>query len=118
MRNKMFAVSIALLLVGLLATATLAQGTPQPQEKQEKKATLQLSGEVVSVDGAGNSLTVRGKDEASSTFKVNAGTQILRDGKPIKLGDLAAGDKVTVTYEKQAQSNVAVMIGVMAPGKA
>ena len=112
MRNKMFAVSVVLLLVGLLATASLAQ------EKQEKKATLQLAGEVVAVDASGNSLTVRGKDEASSSFKVNAGTQILRDGKPIKLGELATGDKVTVTYEKHAEANVAVMIGVMAAGKA
>jgi len=114
MRSKGLAVSIALLLVALIAMPVLAQ---TPQEKQEKK-TLQLSGEVVSVDAADNSVTVRGKDEASATFKINASTQILRDGKAIKLSELASGDKVSVTYEKQAQANVAVMIGVMASGKA
>jgi len=99
------------LLLGLLAAPILGA-------ENEQKKSMQLSGEIISVNAADSSLTVRGKDDASSTFKVNAGTQIVRDGKTIKLEELTSGDKVSVTYEKQAQANVAVMIGVMAAGKA
>ena len=112
MRTK-GAVILFVLLCLLVAPAFAAENEP----KEQKKA-MQLSGEVVSVNASDSSVTVRGKDDASSTFKVNATTQIVREGKTIKLEELTTGDKVNVTYEKKAEANVAVMIGVMATGKA
>jgi len=120
------AVIAVFVLLGLLVVPALAQQPAQPpaqpaqpaQQPNPQKKAMQLSGEIVSVNAADSSVTVRGKDDASSTFKVNATTQIVREGKTIKLEELASGEKVSVTYEKQAQANVAVMIGVMASGKA
>ena len=125
------AVIALFVLLGLLVVPALAQQPAQPpaqppaqqpaqpaQQPNPQKKAMQLSGEIVSVNAADSSVTVRGKDDASSTFKVNATTQIVREGKTIKLEELASGEKVSVTYEKQAQANVAVMIGVMASGKA
>jgi len=120
------AVIAMFVLLGLLVVPALAQQPAQPpaqpaqpaQQPNPQKKAMQLSGEIVSVNAADSSVTVRSKDDASSTFKVNATTQIVREGKTIKLEELASGEKVSVTYEKQAQANVAVMIGVMASGKA
>jgi hypothetical protein len=120
------AVIAVFVLLGLLVVPALAQQPAQPpaqpaqpaQQPNPQKKAMQLSGEIVSVNAADSSVTVRSKDDASSTFKVNATTQIVREGKTIKLEELASGEKVSVTYEKQAQANVAVMIGVMASGKA
>jgi hypothetical protein len=115
MRIKATVIAVFVLLCLLVVPAFAAENEQQP--KEQKKA-MQLSGEIVSVNAADSSVTVRGKDDASSTFKVNATTQIVREGKTIKLEELTSGDKVSVTYEKQAQANVAVMIGVMGAGKA
>lgn len=109
MRTRTVLVSIALLLAALVVPAFAAD---------EKRHSLQITGEVVSVDAAESSITVRGNDVTSATFEVNASTKITRDGEAIELGELAKGDKVSVTYEKQAQANVAVMIGVISSDKA
>ena len=64
------------------------------------------SGEVQKIDANKNLLVMykigccsESKD-AQTTFALKKDTKVLVNGKPAKLADLRAGDKVTVNYEK------------------
>jgi hypothetical protein len=54
-------------------------------------------GAVRRVDLAGHTLTVAGPSESSSTFRVNAGTEISLDGEPATLSGLKVGTLVIVS---------------------
>ena len=64
------------------------------------------SGEVQTVDATKNLLVMHKSGccseskEARTTFALKKDTKILVNGKPAKLADLRAGDKVKVDYEK------------------
>ena len=61
----------------------------------------------VSPDGKQITLTVgSGKAAKEVEFRVAAGTRITLDDKAAKLGDLAVGTKVTVTYDKTSKEAV------------
>jgi len=73
------------------------------QEKVEAKA-VSVSGEVVSVDVAKSEVVVKQLKDAvagvyeNTAISVAAETKIKKGEAVLKLSDLVAGDKVTVTY--------------------
>lgn len=93
-----------------------AAAAPATKAKAEKPATLRARGEVVSVDAVANTLTVKGK-KADETFAVAATAKIKKGKTEIKLGDIAAGDKVSVSYTKDGGAMTATAVRV-APAKA
>jgi hypothetical protein len=64
------------------------------------------SGEVQQIDASQNLLVMQKSGccpeskDAQTTFALKKETKILVNGKPAKLADLRAGDKVKVDYEK------------------
>ena len=97
-------------------TAKPAAAAPTAKVKAEKPAAMHARGEVVSVDAVANTLTVKGK-KADETFTVAATAKIKKGKTEIKLGDILAGDKVSVTYLKDSGVMTASAVKVM-PAKA
>lgn len=90
----MFKYRLGLFLFGMLLTASLALA-----------ATRLYEGKVV-VAGDGT-LMVVDKDGDNDSFGVTSATKITRDGKPAKLADLQAGDRVKINAEAKGTSLVA-----------
>ena len=84
----------------------------------EKKAELHhLQGEVVSIDAAANSLTVKETMKDGKTkevaFALDAKTKVTIHGKAGQLQDVKAGDPVKVSYHKMGTEHHAVGIAVV-----
>ena len=72
---------------------------------EEAVKPMQTKGEIISVDQTAGLLTVREAGQASpvavvqpTSFVVDSKTVISKDKQALKLGDLKAGDSVTVEY--------------------
>src|SRR5262245_31448336 len=66
----------------------------------------EVKGKVASVDAAKNQIIV--KDQGlDRTFLLDAGAKVTINDKEGKLADIAAGDEVTVTYEKKGEQHMA-----------
>jgi hypothetical protein len=71
-----------------------------------KASVMQTAGEVVSVDSAAKTVTIKGK-KGSMTFTVDDKTRIVRGQKRKTLADLQPGDKLKVKYTEVGGKNVA-----------
>jgi hypothetical protein len=109
-----------LFVVGCVAFVWGQQQATQEQPKksgQSMKETLTekgmaLSGEIVSVDTAASTITVKEKSGKSDTLKIDPKATLKKAGKVIALKDLSAGEKVQVGYKAEAGEKVATWIGV------
>jgi hypothetical protein len=82
---KTLALLVSLGLVGAVATAA-----PQSKETTATEKTHQVTGEVISVDSAKNTLTIKGSDGMEKTATA--------EGSAIpQLKSLKTGEKVTLT---------------------
>ena len=89
-----------------------------PALAAEKKAVLHhLQGEVVSIDSAAMSLTVKETLKDGKTkdvaFTLDAQTKVTIHGKAGQLQDLKAGDSVKVSYHKTGTERHAVAIALV-----
>jgi Cu/Ag efflux protein CusF len=96
----------ALSIVGL-AGSTLAA---------TKAKMMKTTGEVVSIDALAKTLTVKG-DKGDMTFGVNDQTKIVSGKETKLLGDLKAGEKVTVSYSEMQGKKIAQQIALATPLK-
>jgi hypothetical protein len=107
MKSLVALVSLAL----MLASPVLAQnaevmtvaGTTAAVAVEAGKLTVQVtkSPDAPKVE-AGNNVT----------FSVDDRTEIMKDGKPIELGEIKVGDAVSVNYEESGGGYMALSIGV------
>jgi hypothetical protein len=108
-------IALWLLVTALVASPPVvaAGSDPGPVET--------VQGTVVSVEAQAKALTVRSESPEGSPeevrFEVNDETKIVRDGVSIKLQELRQGNVVVVNYRTQANSRVALSIGVQETGR-
>ena len=88
------------------ATATKAAAAPAV-----KPARHQVTGNVVSVDAAANTVVVKGK-KGDVTVMVNDKTKIMSGKEKKTLADIKAGDKVMAKYTEADGKNTAVQIEI------
>lgn len=94
-----------------------ATPAPMPQEQSASAKTQTAKGELVSVDDAAKSITI--KDETGAELKFAYDTKTDVSGAKEGIAGLAtrAGSKVTVKYKDEAGSKLATKIEVQrAPG--
>ena len=95
--KKLLVLALAAVCVFGLASHSMAAG-----KAASKNASHRMLGEVVSVDAAGHSFTiketVKGGEAKEVTFNFDEKGKVMVAGKPGKLDDLKAGDSVTVRY--------------------
>jgi len=106
----------AAMILSLVAVVALSMSSPALGA--EKKAQLHhLRGELVSVDVATRSLTVKETMKDGKTkdvaFASDEKTKVTVHGKAGKLEDLKAGDSVKVSYHKKGTENHAAAIAVV-----
>lgn len=90
-----YVISSALALA-LLVSAVVAQGT-QESGFRLARGKIETPGE--------SSMKVKDSATASNTYQAAETTKINVKGKS-KLGDLEAGDEITIVYQRQGQKNV------------
>jgi hypothetical protein len=99
-----------------LSVIALAVGLTLAAQEGGAKA-MTMTGRLVSVDVKSSTVVVKPEADAASgrdvSFSVGAKTKILKDGKPVALTDLKAGDQLTIEYESVSGKNVALAIGVV-----
>ena len=94
-----------------------ATPAPMPQEQSASAKTQTAKGELVSVDDAAKSITIKDETGAELKFAYDAKTDV--SGAKEGVAGLAtrAGSKVTVKYKDEAGSKLATKIEVQrAPG--
>jgi hypothetical protein len=78
-------------------------------------ARMQHSGEVESVDATKNEIIIKDEAGTEAHLLISPSTRITRSGRPIALGDVRVGDKVTSECEAAADGCKAQSITVTSP---
>ena len=115
--RKLFVPVLALAFV--LGVVSLA---PAANKAVQKNASHSMLGEVVSVDPAGHTFTiketVKGGEAKEVTFTFDETGKVMVAGKPGKLEDLKTGDSVTVRYTEKDGNKIAQDLHVAKPAAA
>jgi len=110
---------VALAAVCVLGVASLSLAA---QKAAPKNASHRMLGEVVSVDPAGHTFTiketVKGGEAKEVMFTFDEKGKVMVAGKPGRLEDLKAGDSVTVRYTEKDGNKVAQDLHVAKPAAA
>ena len=110
---------VALVAVCVLGVASLSLAA---QKAAPKNATHRMLGEVVNVDPAGHTFTiketVKGGEAKEVMFTFDEKGKVMVAGKPGKLDDLKAGDSVTVRYTEKDGNKIAQDLHVAKPAAA
>ena len=112
---KLLTVSLALMaFVAMSAnTGTTGVAASATSGTTKKAASLAIKGSVVSVDAIANTIVVKvtkGKVEKEDTLSIESGAKILSGKKEITLGDITAGNEVSVVYKMSEGKKVATKI--------
>jgi phosphoribosylformylglycinamidine (FGAM) synthase-like amidotransferase family enzyme len=115
--KKLFVLALAAMCVVGLASLSMAA-----EKAVSKNASHRMLGEVVSVDAAGHSFTiketVKGGEAKEVTFNFDEKGKVMVAGKAAKLEDLKAGDSVTVRYTEKDGNKIAQELHVAKPSVA
>ena len=112
------AVTTASLVAVATAFALPAFAEEKEEGKAEKPKKHQYTGEIVSVDAAAKTVTVKKKEGDQKTFTLADKTKYATSDKgSAELTDLKAGEKVTVFYTEEDGKVVATKISPPASKK-
>jgi len=115
--RKLFVLVLAVAFV--LGVASLA---PAANKAVQKSSSHRMLGEVVSVDPASHTLTiketVKGGEAKEVTFNFDEKGKVTVAGKPGKLDDVKPGDSVTVRYTEKDGNKIAQDLHVAKPAAA
>ena len=106
--RKLVSIGLVALLALSLTSVLLANDA-----KEMKGPHMNVSGEVVSVDAATRTLTVREKKGDTNndwSFVVDDTAKVMVGGKTDSLDHLKAGDLVNVKYRNDGETHTAVMV--------
>ena len=92
--------------------ATMEKAEPA---KAKKPAVPSISGEVVSVDAASNTIAIKSKKGEEKKLEVNKDTKITKEKNSITLQDIKAGEKVRAEYSEAEGKMMAKSIKVRVP---
>ena len=127
--KRLLGLIVGVAFVAGMTGSALAQASPTPAPKEEKKAekpaeakkpTVQNANGTVKT-AAADTLVVAGKTKGKDTewtFALDPKTKIRKAGKDVAATALAAGDPVNVRYHAEGGKNVAESVMVRAPKKA
>jgi hypothetical protein len=93
---------------------------PEQEAPLEGKGTLggedlaeqEFYGTITSLTG--NGFTARAEDGVERPFRVEAGTSVMRDGKPVERGQLREGAQIRTTYDELEGQFVADQVEIYA----
>lgn len=116
--KKLITVAISVLFILAFAGLSLAEeqkAAPAPAPDREAKPlvkTKYATGNVVSVDKAANTITIKDKD-GEIVFTVTKKTHVIIDAKRRSVDLLVPGEKVSVRYVTKGGKNTAKRINLM-----
>ena len=103
-------VAIAIATLFALAVAPIAHA----QTIKDTTETGAVTGDIMKLDLAGNTITVKGPNDDGGTYKVDQYTGIMNGAKKVALKDLKKGWRVVVNYDTLNKVKTAKLIEVVA----
>src|SRR5262245_34515496 len=97
------------MLLFLFVAALGAAAIANTRQDQDLKA---LSGKISTVDAGKSQFEVKDTSGNAMAITVTQQTKIMKDGKPIQLSDLKAGDTVSVEYSQEGGNAIAKSVTV------
>jgi len=88
----------------------------QPRQEQSTDVGGQVTGEIMAIDNAAKTLTVKGSNNDGGTYATNSYTTIMNGDKAIGLTDLKKRWHIAVTSENKFGKYVAQYITVVDTG--
>ncbi len=114
--KKLITVAISVLFILAFTGLSLAaeqKAAPAPdREAKPLVKTKYATGNVVSVDKAANTITIKDKD-GEIVFTVTKKTHVIIDAKRRSVDLLVPGEKVSVRYVTKGDKNIAKRINLM-----
>jgi len=103
----------------LVATSVVLAVTQQAAEKATRQPALKRHvGEVVSVNTEKSEIVIKTRAGKEMTLPISADAKIMKARKPVALGDIKAGDRVTCSCdESSGKCNVKRVTVRVAPTK-
>ena len=117
MRKALQQVAMTFAVAALIGAApSFAQApSPAPEQKQDAaKAPATVSGELVSVDSAAKSITVKKADATEMKFTYAEDTEVVGADRGLSGLATMSGSEVRVTYTARGTANIASKIEVRA----
>ena len=111
--RKEYRIILPMLLCLFVAAFGVAAIANTGSQEQEMKA---LSGKVSSVDAGRGLFEVKDTSGNAMAITVTPQTKMTKDGKPISLTDLKAGDTVSVEYNHDGNNAIAKTVTVRGKG--
>ena len=87
-------------------STTTTSTAPAPASSKTPAKSKKASGTLTAIDTTANTITVDNKTDGSRTFAIASTATFAKDKKPATLADFAVGDKVYVTYTKDASGTM------------
>jgi len=84
--------------------------------RSQQSTNAGVTGEIMAIDNAAKTLTVKGANQDGGTYVTNSYTTIMNGDKNISLGDLKKGWHVAVISDQENGKNVAQYITVVDTG--
>jgi Cu/Ag efflux protein CusF len=124
--KKILSVVVSLVIIFAFTAVSFAaeqEAAPAaPAEKMEKTHHMKkahhrrIMGEVTAVDAAAGTITLKHK-KGDVTISVDAKTKIMAGKEKKSIGDVKAGEKVTVKYKEEDGKNVATGVYIKTAAK-
>ena len=108
--------SLISILFSIIIVVVAAGTQAQPRQEQSTDVGGQVTGEILAIDSAAKTLTVKGANKDGGVYLTNSYTTIMNGDKSIQLGDLKKGWHVAVTSDQKSGKNVAQYITVVDTG--
>jgi hypothetical protein len=110
MKNRIILPMLLLMFVAAFGGSAIANTGIQEGPGQEQLKAL--SGKISQVDAGKGLFEVKDAAGNAIAISVNQQTKMTKDGKPISLSDLKAGDTVSVEYNTEGGNAVAKSVTV------
>lgn len=105
--KKLITVAISVLFILSFAGLSLAA-----EKKERTTARGYMTGNVVSVDKAANTITIKDKD-SEKVFTFTKKTHVIIDAKRRSIDLLVPGEKVDIKYKTKGDKNIAIRINLI-----
>jgi hypothetical protein len=103
----------SLALLGIVLLALAGAGPAGAQARVEEKVNVAVTGDIVAIDAAARSLTVKSTHDEGVVYAVAESATILKGADPLALGDLKVGWNVALNGHDDGTRKLVTYIKVV-----
>jgi hypothetical protein len=105
--------ALALALLGIVLSGLAGAGSAGAQARVEEKVNVAVTGDILAIDAAARSLTVKSTHDEGVVYTVAESATILKGADPLALGDLRVGWNVAMNGHDDGTRKLVTYIKVV-----